>query len=98
MIRKGGQRSSGQASDQVAPRPPVLVRPKREFMEKHPAKMGLHPDEPISCDVMGFDDKMKRCSSLDKLRKWYCHTHPYTVQLGLQAWGRVNGGREGIRP
>lgn len=81
MICEGGQRSSRQASDQVAPRLPVLVRPKREFIEKHPAKIGLHSDEPISCDVMGFDDKMKCCSSLDKLRKWDCHTHPYTVQL-----------------
>lgn len=59
-------------ADQVAPRLPVLVCPKREFIEKHHAKIGLHSDEPISCDVMGFDDKMKCCSSLDKLR--YGHT------------------------
>lgn len=77
MIREGGQAASGQ----VTPRLPAKVRPKREFREKHPKKLRLHPDEPIGADVFGFDDKMKRCSDLEKSRKWYCHTHPYTVQL-----------------
>lgn len=46
--------------------------------------MRLHPDEPIGADVFGFDDKMKRCSDLEKSRKWYCHTHPYTVSADKQ--------------
>lgn len=46
---------------QGPPRLPAKIRPKREFREKHPSKLGLHPDEPIGSEVLSFDDKMKRC-------------------------------------
>lgn len=54
---------------------------KKEIRETYPWKLGIHPDEPIGTEVMGFDDKMERCSSIDLSKRWYCHTHPYTVQL-----------------
>lgn len=57
MIREGGQATVGQGP----PRLPAKIRPKREFREKHPSKLGLHPDEPIGSEVLSFDDKMKRC-------------------------------------
>lgn len=43
--------------------------------------MGLHHEEPIGAEVMGFHDNMVRCSALDFARKWFCHTQPYTIQL-----------------
>lgn len=49
--------------------------------EKYPGKLGLHPDEPIGCDVMGLFDKMDGCSTMEFARPWYIHTHPYTTQM-----------------
>lgn len=82
MIREGGQ-PSGACNNpgQLPSRVSAFIRPKSEIREKYPGKLGLHPEEPIGSDVMGYHDKMQRCSALDYARKWHCHTHPYMVQL-----------------
>lgn len=52
----------------MPPRLHGFIKPKKEIREKYPGKLGLHPDEPIGTDVMGFHDKMKKFSTLDFAR------------------------------
>lgn len=80
-IREPGQHAAaGNSSGQMPPHLKAFIKPKSEMRDKYPGKLGLHPEEPIGSDVMGYHDKMAKCSTLDFARK-YCHTHPYTTQL-----------------